>query len=174
VTFSIVWFPATVVIPSRSIAGLAAASRIAMASSCPGSQSRMIFSTVGPSSSVVAAGRSDERCNARRKVGVAPSDKSRPSGDGIILGGVHRTDLVGLLLFHAHRGAHPAPVSDRQSIQTRSWSSGSSIGDEMNNTCGASSNWPPCGVFAGITHTSPFLTGCVTPSTVMLPVPSST
>ena len=129
---------------------------------------------VGPSLSVVAAGRSDERCNARRKVGVAPSDKSRPSGDGIILGGVHRTDLVGLLLFHANRGAHPAPVSDRQSIQTRSWSSGSSIGDEMNNTCGASSNWPPCGVFAGITHTSPFLTGCVTPSTVMLPVPSST
>ncbi len=61
-----------------------------------------------------------------------------------------------------------------QSSQTRSWSSGSSIGDEMNRTCGASSNWPPCGVLAGITQTSPFLTGRVSPPTVTEPVPSST
>ena len=56
-----------------------------------------------------------------------------------------------------------------QSIQTRSWLSGSSIGDEMNRTCGASSNWPPCGVLAGMTQTSPFLTGRVTPPTVTEP-----
>jgi hypothetical protein len=35
-----------------------------------------------------------------------------PPGDGIILGGVHRTDLVGLLLFHApdyaEASTHPA------------------------------------------------------------------
>ena len=64
--------------------------------------------------------------------------------------------------------------SATQSIQTRSWLSGSSIGDEMNRTCGASSNWPPCGVFAGMTQTSPFLTGRVTPPTVTSPVPSRT
>src|SRR6218665_3732728 len=45
VTFSMVWLPATVVMPSRSMCGLPAASRIAIASSWPGSQSRIIFST---------------------------------------------------------------------------------------------------------------------------------
>jgi hypothetical protein len=39
---STVWLPATVVIARRSIEGEAAASRIANASSSPGSQSRMI------------------------------------------------------------------------------------------------------------------------------------
>src|SRR5690606_15587314 len=39
--FSSVWLPATVVIALRSIAGSAAASMMASASSCPGSQSRM-------------------------------------------------------------------------------------------------------------------------------------
>ena len=42
------------------------------------------------------------------------------------------------------------------------------MGDEMNSTCGASSNAPPWGVLAGMTHTSPFLTGRVTPPTVHL------
>jgi hypothetical protein len=42
VVFSSVWLPATVVIATSSIAGEAAASRMAMASSWPGSQSRMI------------------------------------------------------------------------------------------------------------------------------------
>ena len=43
VTFSIVWLPATVVMARTSIPGVPAASRIAAASSYPGSQSRMIF-----------------------------------------------------------------------------------------------------------------------------------
>ena len=43
VTFAIVWLPATVVIASSSIAGLPCASSRAIASSCPGSQSRMIL-----------------------------------------------------------------------------------------------------------------------------------
>jgi hypothetical protein len=63
---------------------------------------------------------------------------------------------------------------DAQSSHTRSWSSGSSMGDEMNRTWGASANWPPCGVLAGMTQTSPFLTGRVTPPTVTEPVPSRT
>jgi hypothetical protein len=42
VTFCKEPLPDTVVIPRSSIAGFAAASRIAIASSCPGSQSRMI------------------------------------------------------------------------------------------------------------------------------------
>ena len=41
--FSSVWLPATTVIPNRSILSLFAASVIATASSCPGSQSRIIF-----------------------------------------------------------------------------------------------------------------------------------
>jgi hypothetical protein len=41
VVLSSVWLPATVVTASRSIAGFAAASMIANASSCPGSQSRI-------------------------------------------------------------------------------------------------------------------------------------
>ncbi len=45
VTFPSVWLPATVVIASRSMSGFPAARRMAIASSCPGSQSRMIFST---------------------------------------------------------------------------------------------------------------------------------
>lgn len=43
VTFSRVWFPTTVVTASRSMFGLPWASSSATASSCPGSQSRMIF-----------------------------------------------------------------------------------------------------------------------------------
>ena len=46
VTFSIVWLPITVVTASSSISGLPCASSIAMASSWPGSQSRMIFSGI--------------------------------------------------------------------------------------------------------------------------------
>ena len=70
---------------------------------------------------------------------------------------------------------HAPPIGrSYSSIQTRSWLSGSSIGEEMNSTWGASSNRPPWGVLAGITHTSPFLTGRVTPPTVTEPVPSST
>ena len=65
-------------------------------------------------------------------------------------------------------------VRDGQSIHTRSWLSGSSIGDEMNSTCGGVSNWPPWGVLAGMTQTSPCLTGRVTPPTVTEPLPSST
>ena len=42
VVFSSVWFPWTVVTPSTSSSGLASASSSAIASSCPGSQSRMI------------------------------------------------------------------------------------------------------------------------------------
>ena len=72
------------------------------------------------------------------------------------------------------RRAHRARRAADQSSQTRSWLSGSSIGDEMNRTCGASSNSPPWGVFAGITQTSPRFTGRVTPPTVTDPVPSST
>ena len=52
--------------------------------------------------------------------------------------------------------------------------SGSSIGDEMKRTCGASSKLPPWGVLAGMTHTSPALTGRVTPPTRTSPVPAST
>ncbi len=37
------WLPPTVVTPKSSISGLPSASRMATASSCPGSQSRMIF-----------------------------------------------------------------------------------------------------------------------------------
>src|SRR4029453_19683275 len=44
VVFSSVWFPATVVTPSSSTSGLATASSRAIASSCPGSQSRTIRS----------------------------------------------------------------------------------------------------------------------------------
>ena len=43
VTFSIVWFPMTVVTPTSSMSGLPHARSRAMASSWPGSQSRMIF-----------------------------------------------------------------------------------------------------------------------------------
>src|SRR5712691_7276952 len=43
VVFSSVWFPATVVIAHSSISGFPCARRIAIASSCPGSQSRMIL-----------------------------------------------------------------------------------------------------------------------------------
>src|SRR5690625_1940413 len=43
VTFSSVWFPATVVTASSSISGLPCASKSAIASSWPGSQSKMIF-----------------------------------------------------------------------------------------------------------------------------------
>src|SRR5699024_2190181 len=42
VILSSVWLPPTVVMPRRSIAGWASASIMATASSCPGSQSRMI------------------------------------------------------------------------------------------------------------------------------------
>jgi hypothetical protein len=43
VVFSSVWLPATVVMPRTSTSGLASASRSAIASSCPGSQSMRIF-----------------------------------------------------------------------------------------------------------------------------------
>jgi hypothetical protein len=43
VTLSRVWLPTTVVTPTNSISGLPQASSMATASSCPGSQSRMIF-----------------------------------------------------------------------------------------------------------------------------------
>src|SRR5699024_8854252 len=46
VTLSMVWLPATVVMPSSSQRGSPAARRIARASSWPGSQSRMIFSVM--------------------------------------------------------------------------------------------------------------------------------
>ena len=62
----------------------------------------------------------------------------------------------------------------QSSSQTRSWLSGSSIGDEMNRTWGASSKAPPWGVPAGMIHTSPGLTGRVTPPTVTCPLPLST
>ena len=45
---SSVWLPATVVMASSSTSGLAAASMIATASSCPGSQSTMTFLAMAP------------------------------------------------------------------------------------------------------------------------------
>ena len=49
VTFSIVWFPCTVVTATSSMFGFPWASRSAIASSCPGSQSRMIFVVIATS-----------------------------------------------------------------------------------------------------------------------------
>ena len=48
VVFASVWFPCTVVTPSSSTSGLASASRSAIASSCPGSQSRRIGVVMPP------------------------------------------------------------------------------------------------------------------------------
>ena len=80
-----------------------------------------------------------------------------------------------VFVFQGHAGPFRSHVHEtHDEIGYVLEGTGSSIGDEMNSTCGASSNWPPCGVFAGITQTSPFLTGRVTPPTVTEPVPSST
>jgi len=58
VVFSSVWFPYVVVMPRSSSSGLARASRIAIASSCPGSQSRIVgIGIAGVSSGVVAGAR---------------------------------------------------------------------------------------------------------------------
>ena len=55
VVFSSVWFPCTVVTPRTSSSGLASASSNAIASSCPGSQSRMTGMLIPPVSRFRAA-----------------------------------------------------------------------------------------------------------------------
>ena len=68
VVFSIVWFPCVVVTPTSSSSGLASASRSAIASSCPGSQSRMtgvVTAGVWRRSPPRSAGRAAHR-SARR------------------------------------------------------------------------------------------------------------
>ena len=80
VVFSSVWLPCTVVTPTSSISGLASASRSAIASSCPGSQSRMTGVVIAPPSrrprprsEATAARRSaTRRSRRRRRRGAAP------------------------------------------------------------------------------------------------------
>ncbi len=79
VVFSSVWFPCTVVTPTSSTSGLASASRSAIASSWPGSQSMMSLVTARvsrlarPPSAGKAARRSGRRRSPRpRRPGAAP------------------------------------------------------------------------------------------------------
>ena len=88
VVLASVWLPATVVTPSSSSSGLASASRSAIASSWPGSQSRMIGIGVMPASiastssawaGTVARPGATRRSRRRRTRAASASSRSRPS-----------------------------------------------------------------------------------------------
>ena len=80
VVFSSVWLPATVVTPSSSTSGLASASRSAIASSWPGSQSRRIgvaHSRASIASTSAAVG--SDGCAPGRDAASAPAAQARRS-----------------------------------------------------------------------------------------------
>ena len=85
VVFSSVWLPWTVVTPTSSTSGLASASRSAIASSWPGSQSRRIFmpavSRLPRRRWAARAARraARRRARRRRRRGVSASSRGRPS-----------------------------------------------------------------------------------------------
>src|SRR5215207_3985122 len=96
VVFSSVWLPATVVTPRSSISGLASARRSAIASSWPGSQSRIIGSAkdlvhlVGGRKRGLGAGpgrryRPGRACAAQRLVPVAGLEvrDDKAGGEGV-------------------------------------------------------------------------------------------
>ena len=82
VVFSSVWFPATVVTPRRSSSGLASASRSAIASSCPGSQS----SRIGVGSLTRAQYLVNLRRRGQRGLSAGPGGCDRTGGAGAAKG----------------------------------------------------------------------------------------